>query len=625
MNIITIDFETFYSPTYSLTKISTEEYVRSDQFQVIGFSYKLNDNHTIWISGTDEHIKEAINKLAWDASFVLCHNTMFDGAILSWRYGVKPRGWLDTLSMGRALHGINAGGSLEAMAEYYGVGVKGTEVTNALDKRRSDFTYEELDRYGQYCSNDVELTWSIFNKMMAAGFPKIELRLIDLTLSMFIHPVLELDLNILEKHLADTVRLKQEHLANALKAIGNESLAVRMVLGDAGALDEVKKTLMSNPKFAEILLELGVTPPKKISPTTGKETFAFSKTDEGFKALLEHDDVRVQAICSARIGTKSTLEETRTQRFINIAKRGLLPVPLKYYGAKTGRWSGVDGFNMQNIPRNSKLKEAIRAPQGYVLIGVDLSNIELRVGLWLAGQMDKLQLLGGGHDLYKDFASSVFNVPYDSVTKDQRFIGKTSQLSLIYGVGAAKLRAAVLAGSGTDIGEAESQRIVALYRSEYSKVANIWREGEAVLRAVSQDQSMGFGTNDLIKVHGKKGCLLPSGVYMMYPNLRKVMQDGKASWCCDVRGGVEFTYGAKVFQGLTQAIARCIMAESMLRVAKKYTVALTVHDAEYVLALESEAEAAMAFVINEMCVPPKWIPDIPLAAEGAYGKSLADC
>lgn len=625
MNIITIDFETYYSTTYSLTKMSTEAYIRSDLFQVIGFSYKVNDGVTQWVTGTRNDIEEAIKKLSWDNSLVLCHNTMFDGAILSWRYGVKPKGWLDTLSMGRALHGINAGGSLKAMAERYRIGVKGTEVLNALGKRRLDFTPEELARYGEYCNNDVELTYKLFNKMMEAGFPKSELKLIDLTLSMFIHPVLELDQNILQKHLEETVRAKSEHLSSALQAIGRTDLAAANIVGDTSIKDEIRAELMSNQKFAEMLKGLGVEPPMKISPATGKSTFAFAKTDEAFKALLEHDDVRVQALCAARLGTKSTLEETRTQRFIDIGKRGLLPVPLKYYGAKTGRWAASDSINMQNIPRGSTLKKAILAPEGYVLIGADLSNIELRVGLWLAGQLDKLSLLGKGHDLYKDFASSVFNVPYEAVNKEQRFIGKTSQLSLIYGVGAKKLRAAVLSGSGTDIGEEESQRIVSLYRTDYSKVAHTWREGEMVLRAVSRDQSMEFGTNGLIKVHGKKGCLLPSGLYMMYPDLQQVMQDGKAKWCCKTRNGTEFTYGAKVFQGLTQAIARCIMAESMLRVAKKYTVALTVHDAEYVLALEKEAEAVMAFVIHEMCVPPKWMPDIPLDAEGSYGKSLADC
>lgn len=643
MNIITIDMETYYDPTYSLSKISTEEYVRSDQFQVIGFSYKLNDNHTVWISGTDEHIKEAINKLAWDASFVLCHNTMFDGAILSWRYGVKPRGWLDTLSMGRALHGINAGGSLKAMAERYGVGVKGTEVINALGKRRSDFTYEELNRYGQYCNNDVDLTWSIFNKMMAAGFPKIELRLIDLTLSMFIHPVLELDLNILEKHLADTVRLKQEHLANALKAIGNESLAVRMVLGDAGALDEVKKTLMSNPKFAEILLELGVTPPKKISPTTGKETLAFSKTDEGFKTLLEHDDVRVQAICSARIGTKSTLEETRTQRFINIAKRGKFPIPLKYYAAHTGRWGGTDSVNLQNLPSRgqnaNKLKKAIIAPEGYVFIDADSSQIEARCLAWEAEQEDLVNIfvnnnaeIAAGvdkknfvYDPYKIMASAIYNKPTTAITDPERFVGKTTILGCGYGMGGAKFQAQ-LKTFGTDIDLEEAKRIVSAYRMTYPRIPELWKETQIALSCMVRGMTMKLGRNGLLTVD-KEGILLPNGLHIYYNNIREVMDNntGHKRFVYDTRSGPNDIYGGKCVENYTQAIARCVIGEQMLRIAKKYKVVLTVHDAIGIIAREEEKDEAVAFVEECMRWVPSWAEGLPVNCESGMGRSYGDC
>jgi len=339
-HLITLDLETYYDQTYSLTKISTEAYVRDAGFETIGFAYKIDNGPTTWVSGDDAHIQSALDALPWEDSLVLAHNTMFDGAILSWRYGVKPKGWLDTMSMGRALHGVDASVSLKAMAERYAVGVKGTEVDDAKGMRRADFSTDSLARYAEYCRNDVELTYAIFQKMMVAGFPKSELKLIDLTLSMFIHPVLRLDTEALTLHLIDTVAQKKAHLVSALGAIGEEELMVKLLVGDTETQVEVRKTLMSNPKFALMLKSLGVEAPTKISPTTGKPTLAFSKTDEAFKELLEHDDVRVQALCAARIGTKSTLEETRTQRFIDISNRGLFPVPLKYYAAHTGRWGG---------------------------------------------------------------------------------------------------------------------------------------------------------------------------------------------------------------------------------------------------------------------------------------------
>jgi hypothetical protein len=232
--------------------------------------------------------------------------------------GIKPKVWADTLCMARALHGVEVGGSLAALAQRYALGEKGREVINALGKRRADFSDVELARYGDYCLNDVELTYKLFSRLLPA-FPKQELRVIDMTLRMFIEPCLHLDIKYLNEHLAQIRAIKLALLNQA--DVGTEAL-------------------LSNQKFAEVLRTLGVEPPTKISPTTGKLTLAMSKNDEGFKALAEHRDVRVQTLVSARLGVKSTLEETRTQRFIDIASRGLLPIPLRYYAAHTGRWGG---------------------------------------------------------------------------------------------------------------------------------------------------------------------------------------------------------------------------------------------------------------------------------------------
>jgi len=236
MNLITIDFETYYDQKYSLTKISTEEYVRDNRFETIGFAYKINDERCVWVTGNNAYIQKVLDTLPWDTSLVMAHNTMFDGAILSWRYGIKPKGWLDTMSMGRALHGVEASVSLKAMAERYGVGVKGDEVMNAVGVGREFFSPDALAKYGAYCRNDVQLTYNIFQMMMQAGFPKGELKLIDLTLNMFIDPVLQLDTKALGLHLEDTASQKQAHLVSALKAVGKQDLAVKHILGDEDRL-----------------------------------------------------------------------------------------------------------------------------------------------------------------------------------------------------------------------------------------------------------------------------------------------------------------------------------------------------------------------------------------------------
>jgi hypothetical protein len=91
MDLIVIDFETFYDQDFSLSKITTEEYVRSDKFEVIGLAVKVNNNPTEWASGTHEQIDEWLQTFNWADAMVVCHNTMFDGAILAWRFGINPR------------------------------------------------------------------------------------------------------------------------------------------------------------------------------------------------------------------------------------------------------------------------------------------------------------------------------------------------------------------------------------------------------------------------------------------------------------------------------------------------------------------------------------------------------
>jgi DNA polymerase I-like protein with 3'-5' exonuclease and polymerase domains len=602
VDLLTCDLESFYDKQFSLKKLTTEEYIRDDQFEVIGVAVKVNDGDTQWFSGTHEEIKAWLQQFDWANSMMLAHNCAFDAAILHWRFGIKAKAYADTMSMGNAL-GDGAGSvSLDALSKRYELGEKGTEVVNALGKRRLDFTPEELARYGEYCINDVNLCYLLFQIMLAKEFPKAELKLVDLTLRMFVEPVFELDLPLLEIHLEHVLH-KKAKLLQALEGVE-------------------RTTLMSNPQFADLLRARGVEPPMKMSPTTGKETYAFAKTDEEFRALLEHEDVYVQALVAARLGTKSTIEETRTQRMIDISKRGKLPVPIKYCGARTKRWSGEGGgINMQNLPRTSPIKQAIKAPEGHSIVGVDLSNIELRVGLWFGGMKDKLDQLRNGLDLYKDFASLVFEVPYADVDKEQRFIGKTSQLSLIYGVGAAKLRQAIKTGARMDIGEEAAKRIVDLYRAQYSGVVNAWTQGEKALRAILNDQHMRFGP---IEVCGRDGLLLPSGLYMQYPMLRRTT----TGWEYKVRNGWEHIYGAKLYQGSIQALARCVMGDGMLRTKKTVPdlpIALTIHDASYMVVPDLLAEVTMEQMIADLCVPPSWAPDLPLAAEGGFGKTLFDC
>ena len=607
MDLITVDFETFYDQDFSLSKLTTEEYIRDPQFEVIGLGIKVNNGETEWASGTPEQIEKFLRRYDWSGSAVLAHNTMFDGAILSWCYGIRPRLWLDTLCMGRALHGVEVGGSLKAMAERYGIGEKGTEVLNAKGKRREDFSDEELGRYGDYCVNDVDLTYKLFG-LMSKTFPKQELKLIDLTLRMFIEPKLDLDLLLLEQHLYEVKRRKDELL---------ESVGVD------------KKELMSNPKFADLLRNLGVEPPMKISPTTGKETYAFAKSDEEFKALQEHEDDRVQALVTARLGTKSTLEETRTQRFIDIAKRGLLPVPVRYYAAHTGRWGGDDKINMQNLPSRGpnakKLKSSIIAPPGHLLIDADSAQIEARVLAWLAEQEDLVQAFFNKDDVYKQMASRIYDKPVEEITKDERFVGKTTILGAGYGMGAVKFQAQ-LKTFGYDMDLNECRRVIEVYRNTNWRISQFWREAQYAIKNLANGSSMALGVGGLLEVDGEESAIrLPSGLLMRYDELYAEQGEKGPEYSYKTRRGRTRIYGGKVTENVCQAVARCIIGEQMLRIAKRYRVVLTVHDSIVCCVPENEVQEAQAYVETCMRWVPDWANGLPIDCESGIGRSYGDC
>lgn len=584
--------------------MTTEEYVRGDEFQVVGVSVQVDNGEPEWFSGSDEETLRFLQKFEFDKNLALAHNAMFDAAILTWHYGIKPKGWLDTLSMGRALHGTEVGGSLKVLAEHYELGVKGTEVENALGFRREDFSADHLARYGEYCRNDVALTYKLFSAM-SHQFPSAELKLIDLTIRMFSEPVLQLDVQLLERHLREVKVAK----ASAL-----------------GMYD--RDTLMSNPKFADVLRTFGVEPPMKISPATGRETYAFSKTDEDFKALLDHPMPHVAALVSARLGTKSTIEETRTERFIGISQRGSLPVPLRYYAAHTGRWGGDDKLNLQNLPRISSLKYAIIPPDGYVILDSDSSQIEARTVAWLAGQDDLVDAFEAGQDVYKIMASAIYGKSVGNVTKDERFVGKTTILGAGYGMGPVRFRDQ-LKTFGVTISEDESRHIIRTYRETYPKIPEFWRTAGVALEAVMNNQSFAFGRNGVLLVDGRDGIKLPNGLYIKYPNLRYKETDGKTEMVYNTKRGRAIIdtriYGGKVTENVCQALARIVIGYQMLFVAKKYKVVMTVHDAIACVAPKDEADRALEYV--EMCMKlrPEWASDLPLNCEAGYGKSYGDC
>ena len=419
MKPIVLDFETYYSTDFSLSKMSTEAYVRDPRFEVIcvGIQSLTGEPQMFW---GEENVRKALVGLPWDRIALVCQNTSFDGFILAEHYGIYPAMYCDTMSMFRRLY-PHKRASLKVIAETLGLPNKGTEIVNARGKRADDFNQQEREAFLGYCALDCRLTAQAWD-MLKRGYPVNELRLIDLTIAMACNPVLRLDPVPLTLELQEQRRLKEELLSR---------------------VEADKSTLMSNGLFAEWLQGLGVEPPRKISPTALKKnpalagdpdaptTWAFGKTDKGMKALLNHENPEVVALVEARLGVKSTIKETRAETFLGVSSRGTLPVPLLYYGAHTGRWSSGGSLGLQNIPRGSRLRDAILPPEGERLLVCDLSGIEMRVLAWFAGQGDVIDTVRSGGDVYCQMATVLYGRQITKTDKRERQVGKTIVLGCI--------------------------------------------------------------------------------------------------------------------------------------------------------------------------------------------------
>jgi DNA polymerase I-like protein with 3'-5' exonuclease and polymerase domains len=619
MQLVTLDFETYYDVGFSLSGLTTEEYIKDERFQVIGVSIKLDQSEAKWYTG--DQVKEALDNIDWKNSALLCHNTQFDGAILSFRYNIIPGLYLDTLCMARAIHGVDVGGSLAFLVEKYNLGRKGTEVVDAKGKRLEDFTAQDLAQYGEYCKNDTELTHKLF-QILAPDFPENEVKLIDLTLRMYTEPVLEVDDALLQDRLDDIQAEKSQLLQGLMKRL------------ECDTEECVRAKLASNKQFAELLIELGITPPTKISPTTDKETYALAKGDTGFLELTEHEDPFIQELCRVRLGTKSTIEESRIERFIGIGARnkGKLPIPLKYYGAHTGRWAGSDKVNFQNLPARDKkkkaLKNAVIAPEDYQVINCDSSQIEARVLVWLAGQDDVVEWYREGRDVYSEFASKVYGRPITKKDTTERAVGKTCILGLGYGTGWSKLQQTLKIATGLNLDESECQRLVKVYREVNDKVIQLWKTCDEALRDMSAwpdgKEPYYLDTKKALLVT-PKGIQLPNGLYIYYPGLTWDISESKSKYIYKSRRGMISIWGGSVVENVIQALARIIVGEQMLEINKKYRPVLTVHDAVVCVVLETEVDEALSFITTTMSSPPLWATGLPVACEAHHGASYGDC
>ena len=502
VEIVTIDFETYYDRKYTLRSMSQEDYICDPRFEVLGCAIKVDDAPAQYFhSGT---LREVLWGLRLHEKVVLCHHAQFDLAILKWHYGISPLGIFCSMSMGRKLYNV---GGLAKLSQLESLPPKGDAIANTIGKHAADFTAAEWARMAEYACRDAENSYKLCERFIKR-LDVVDLINIDLVVRMFTEPEFELDVPVLRKHLS-TVKVSMDELAARVQ---------KCLPADA----DVMKVIRSPIKFAEYLTSLGVTPPTDYSEAKMKRVPCFSKTFKPFTALQEHEDPRVRDAVMLKLKGNSNLERTRTEKFIRTAGHpqldGRAPIYLSYWGAHTGRYSGGSGANWQNLPRAGQLRRSLKAPSGCNILTVDASQIECRIAAWLCGETGLLDVFRRGEDPYCAFGSKVYGRTITKADKAERFVSKVAVLGLQYNMGPMRFMAHVGQG-GQEISLEEAERVVKIYRQTHSGITNMWRKlGRGLWSAVHGNA---LQVHSHVGVHNHGIYITPGDIWIRYRDLER--------------------------------------------------------------------------------------------------------
>ena len=439
------------------------------------------------------------------------------------------------------------------------------------------------------------------------------------------------------------VPVDPNELQNAVKAVQNAQKAIdedTLQLTGCKPSERAKLLLWLNTRGAEL-------------PDLTEKTVSAKLVDTNL-----FDDVR-RALELRQEGSQTSV--AKYAKMLEIQRDGKIRNTLVYHGASTGRWASRGGLNLQNIARptledgqialaipkvfgqgvgtmdelSSLVRSAISAPDGQTFVDVDFSSIENRVGVYLAGQKDKVELFRKGLDEYKVFASeSLYRVPYDDVTKDQRQVSKSAVLGAMFGQGAKGL-VKYAEGMGVKLTEGQATNAVNNYRTSYARVKELWAACETAAMDAVKNPGTPFRAGKKLVLKVAKQALwmqLPSGRLICWqkPQLDLLT----TPWGSQKMGVVvhsQSTYtrqwgrnaliGSSIFQSAVQGTARDFLAVATSNLEQAgYAVINLVHDEVLLLVEEQNGESALDDVVRIMTTPPVWAPDFPLAAEGWYGK-----
>ena len=606
MNLLTLDFETYFDSEFTLSKMTTEAYIRDPRFESLCVGIRWNEYPDAQIQGLrwyGDDLQNYLHQIDWSQTACLCHHAHFDGLILSHHYGIKPAFWLDTLSMARLVVGNHLSASLGSLAKHFNLPEKNVPYDMFKGRHWDELSPDEQNYLGETCCHDVDLTWQIF-QILLPHVPRKELEIIDLTVRMFTEPVIEGDVALLEDIGRREVARKEAALAE---------------------LGVTAKELGSAQQFAAILTGIGVEVEMKETPA-GNIIPAVAKTDEFMKGLLEDENDIISGLAAARLDVRSTIDETRSGRLAGASRRGKLPVYLGYCAAHTTRWGGGDKVNFQNFRRGGEIRKALMAPDGHLLLVVDSSQIECRILNYLARQDDVIERFRRKEDPYVGIASKFYGREITKADKAERGTGKQLELSCGYGAGADSIVATAKRGTygpPVQLTDAEGLNARNLYRNTHPRVVDLWGEGDQVLAFMGGPVK---GDTDwrVVKVHangdGSGWIEGPNQTRMLYVLEWDAI---KEQWKRKTRRGWSKIWGGHLVENLIQYLARIDISDIMVEVKNSLfdlKLAWMSHDELVYVVPEGAAEERLAQVMALFRREPDWLPGIPLDCEGSLSK-----
>lgn len=721
MNVLTVDFETYYEKGengHSISNVCMGEYLNGEKAQLILMSYKWNDGETKCVVG-EEEMAGVLATLDWSQVALASHNIKFDARIIIDKFGHTPAFFFDTLGMMSAVGGnvIVNGNDLGSVAKLLqGAGIpiedKGEERDNASKKRLFRFPdgrwymHEEeinekfiaefrsknytkkgtlkkgkkdlvevarsavkfFEDYRAYCIHDTEICYAALQYFIKL-LPVNEIKFQDMMSRCYLYPRLALDADVLhkEKRRLDKRRLEKVrpvadkyfdgNIETAKEYLRSKRLFGVLLKTMGGVTDQ--DIFDANSRDEEI--DYAFIIPTKVSEKTGKVDYAFSLTDESFHKLADLSP-ELREVCDARMEMASSIEHSRTQRFIDSTKwEPKFGLPYKISGAATHRLSGEMSLNVQNLSSGRKegqttaLRDSISSPDdNHTIVVSDSSQIELRITAFMANEKILLDAFKHSQDVYSVTAELIYGVPWMDINAGRkagdkqmahfRTIGKVTSLGGIYGIGWAAFMDYASVVGGVTLTEDEAKDIIGKFRNSYPALPQFWKLCGKVLDHMLAGGSGYFGgpTGKLFfydgnyQIHGKTvpSIIGPDGMRLSYYKLckrRREYEDGSvrdnfAYWGLK-EGRYQWVYihSSKLTENLGQYLAFALMKWQGLKINEKYPTSLNTHDEWGLLVEDKELYPAITYVMESMRTVPEWLDGLVVDCECEMGRQYGKC